>query len=897
MCNSGGDGLMPEDPSFFRQFAEGLRRRPEESPNPPPIDGGLDRFSSAYRDLVGRTLGQYRTVRILGAGGMGCVFEASEINSFLNRRFALKVIRPDLCGMTIGNRADEWRERFISEVRLTARLDGVPGIVPVIAGGETDGVSFYVMRLIEGKSLHELLQDEHDRRLAPRRAAEYIRQVARSLQVVHEKHHIVHRDIKPGNIVIEDSTDRAFLVDFGLAALATDAPEEEVQPGQPRRSATPNASAMKGGPAGTKGYIAPERLKNSSQLLPRSDLYSLGVTLYEALTGRLPSVFTDVPEPFAEVNLVLLYIIGVPSGLIAICGKCLARRPTDRYQSARELADDLDAFLLGGRALRRRFALPLSAVTAAAGAVIGLLCEGKFEGFPWLTWKSLEGIGIGAAVSKVFSGPLACVAGAILARLIDIPWLLSDSSQRRAPRVAVDCIAGFLGALVGTLWLRENGVTSYLFLGVFSVTVLAAREQGWLAFAATDRRTMSYGVAAAVIGGLLGYLGYQMGLGGPAAVLSTAAIVGFVAAATAAAVYQPLAVTTPASEHADERLIRLFLLARFSPFVLLLGWWCVVYGDQFRRYEVGQGCTAMAYAPDGRSILLGYADGHVWNMDIPSAQGIRYVGNPGWVWDVAFGDDGKSVFAAASTMINETKDTFSVRDSGFCRWSLNDPDVKKITDPISGILRIAMASSGPPNAIMGSSEGCYLLDPTSGESRRKLTPEPVGSVAMTGDGHFALAQTNGKDSFLEFFKFRDNSLIAKNPLRGHEGRLRGCAISSDGKLAAATNIDGPTIYAWSTLDAAKQPTLEPYASGSKQTVNSIAFSHAGHCLLAGGSDGTVWLLDLDIALQDYKNPIYSGVGYDATSGHSIQRVAFSPDDSLAAILFTNGYLRLWRLPP
>lgn len=265
-------------------------------------------------------LGPYRVLSILGTGGMGVVFRAEDTR--LGRLVALKVMSPRLAESVSA------RRRFLREAQSAARLRH-PAIVPLYEVGGEDGPAFLAYALVEGPTLAQLLSQE---RPTARQAAEWISRLAEAIDYAHAAG-IIHRDVKPANVVMDDAG-RPMLADFGIA-LQTDALAELTQEGDI---------------VGTPAYMAPEQAAGrKSKIGPLTDVYSLGVLLYELLCGRPPFqgsvtsiihqvVHTDPAPPHHSRQ-------GIPRDLVTICHKAMAKEPSRRYASAGAMADDLRRYL------------------------------------------------------------------------------------------------------------------------------------------------------------------------------------------------------------------------------------------------------------------------------------------------------------------------------------------------------------------------------------------------------------------------------------------------------------------------------------------------------------------------------------------------------------------------
>jgi DNA-binding beta-propeller fold protein YncE/predicted Ser/Thr protein kinase len=305
---------------------------------------------------IGSTLAGYRLDSLIARGGMGVVYRATQLA--LERPVALKVIARELADK------EGFRERFLRESRLAARLDH-PSVVPVYDAREEDGELIVAMRLVEGGDLRQLIQREGP--LAPARAIGLLGQVADALDAAHAAG-IVHRDVKPHNILVEG--DRAYLSDFGLAKAI-----EGTGDGS-------SASIV-----GTVEYMAPEQWRGE-KVGSSADIYSLGCVLYEALTGIAPFARKEADsEP------------EVPKGIDAVIERAVAKDPDDRYQTAGELI---------AAAGERAGATPTATLVLSAGAEQPTLRIGSSVGSRWQ---------FGSRTAQWLGAGLAVVVGAVVLAL------------------------------------------------------------------------------------------------------------------------------------------------------------------------------------------------------------------------------------------------------------------------------------------------------------------------------------------------------------------------------------------------------------------------------------------------------------------------------------------------
>jgi serine/threonine-protein kinase len=290
----------------------------------PAFNLGLDVLSrSSAPSMVGKTAGSYRIISQLGKGGMGEVYLAEDTR--LGRKVALKFLSRELIG-------DEWAKRqLIKEAQAVAILDH-PNICPVYGIEEFQELTFIVMQYVEGQTLSELIAKKS---MPFDRIVPLAKQIVGALAEAHA-HGIIHRDIKPRNIMVTPSGQLKVL-DFGLA--------KSVHPRKPVESLDDSVSNLTGGLVpGTVAYMSPEQLR-SEKLDFRSDIFSVGTVLYEIASGTNPFARENYAETISSIltyNAPPLAQLNSQKGVAAIIQRCLLKDREERYQSASELLMDFD---------------------------------------------------------------------------------------------------------------------------------------------------------------------------------------------------------------------------------------------------------------------------------------------------------------------------------------------------------------------------------------------------------------------------------------------------------------------------------------------------------------------------------------------------------------------------
>jgi hypothetical protein len=331
--------------------------------------------------------GRYSIDRELGRGGMGIVFLAREVH--LDRSVAIKLIPPDKA------RQASLRERFLREARLAAKLSH-PNIIPIHAVEETDGFIYYVMAFVDGETLTNRVRSRGP--LPSAEGTRVLREVAWALSYAHAQG-LVHRDVKPDNILLEHSTGRVLVADFGIAAAEGDVNNDGI--------------------SGTPEFMSPEQALGGA-IDARSDLYGLGATAFYAFSGRFPfegqtatevlaKQVTEAPPPLSSLGLT------VPRKLASLVDRCLAKDPEHRPASAQALAEQL------GVAIEQRREVP-----AALRAFVKRY--GRLDGGGTL----IGGVGLllgSVAVSALLGGPQGFATLVLGTTVVPFAYLVSAARR------------------------------------------------------------------------------------------------------------------------------------------------------------------------------------------------------------------------------------------------------------------------------------------------------------------------------------------------------------------------------------------------------------------------------------------------------------------------------------
>lgn len=358
----------------------------------------------AVRLGPGVTIGGFKIERLIGIGGMGEVYLARQLS--MDRPVALKIL-PSHPG-----RAKDDVDRFLHEVRMLARLEH-PNIVTAHEAGEDEGILFMAMAYVNGEALdRQIARVKH---MPEKDALKLVRKVARSLEYAWADHQLLHRDIKPGNILL-DIHGEPKLADLGLAQSVRQ--QDRAKGEKPRAAGTPN-------------YMSPEQAEGREDLDCRTDIYALGATLYHMLTGQLPYAAANADETLRRKMQESLpdprtYVGNISPSCVALLAGMLAHERAERYPSWKELIADMDRVLAGKAPMRdpSGIAASVSGPPPADGTALKVrITKSEVEALRGATPTNREASPLMAA---------ALIGGAVLVVIL-VAWLAMRGGGNKPP--------------------------------------------------------------------------------------------------------------------------------------------------------------------------------------------------------------------------------------------------------------------------------------------------------------------------------------------------------------------------------------------------------------------------------------------------------------------------------
>lgn len=774
---------------------------------------------AADAPLMPPTAGRYAERRHLARGGMGVIY--SVWDRLLHRTLAMKAIRQkDAPGAGTPAADAHVLARFMREAEITARLDH-PGVVPIHdLGIDAEGRVFFTMRLVKGENLASIMrQARHDRQTWPQtRVIDLIVKVCETVAYAHSRN-VIHRDLKPENIMV-GAFGETYVMDWGLAKLRSQAEKAAVetpaatdetvrlsQAGDPASGRGSSGSAEEtemGCVLGTAFYMPPEQAAGRiDKLDERSDIYSVGAILYELLSGQRPYAESSRSPTFDEVIDAVL--IGpprsimeinprVPSELAAICEKAMARGQAQRYQSMREMADDLRAYL-ENRVVR------------------------AYQTGAWAELKKWVKRNRGLAVAS------ALVLVASLTGLLGVVGVQSWANARLSR--ANDDILAANSKIVEESNLKEAALQQKTVALQTAESERRRAEGLYLAHQATDIVGQNPGLAL-----LLGieahrrHPGYESNSALLAALGSHHELRTMYGHQRAIRTVQLSRDGKKLVTASDDKTAAIWDVASGAPIAWLLGH--------------GGGVSQAAFSPDGCLVATVSFDNTaaLWNAE--TGQRLHHLrGHEALVFHTAFSCDGRTLATASAdgnvrlwnTETGEDRKLLAGHKQSVFWAEFSPDDTLLATGSTDGTARIWDIASGESRLLEG-----YL----GGVSRALFTPDGKQLItaawlqtpaATKGDSSRSVEST---DTRVRIF---DVATGALQQTLEHPAVVHSIALSPAGRYAAAGCADG-SVSLWNLLENRRLYRRQTSAA----TVRALTFDPAGTTLAAGNDAGEIWLL-------------------------------------------------------
>ncbi len=802
--------------SETRTMSERLAITPPAALEDPRIDS-LEEWKSASLEIAslesGSTLPRvpnYAVLGFIGEGGMGVVYKARHLK--LDRVVALKMI---------AGTSSKLSERFKLEAEAVARLQS-PNIVQIFEVGEYEGQPFLSLELIEGGSLESRLAG---RPQSPRESAEMVRTLALAVDHAHRQG-IVHRDLKPSNILFT-ADGVVKITDFGIA----------------KRLESDEPFSRDGEILGTPRYMAPEQIGGTgvNRIGPATDVFSLGVILYEMLTGRVPHqsatsyetmtlVCEQEPVPPRRLQPKL------PRDLETITLKCLSKEPAKRYTSARTLAEELARFLAGESILARPVGTPelayrwarrhptVSSLALVALLVMTAVAFGLWRYDSTLRWYNSE-LRVTATLAE---------NEADRARAAEKKAEKSAQAEAEQRRQAEAALYFSRITLAKSEWSVNNVV------GAISLLKQCVPKPGQSDLRGWEWRYLMR-ITHAELFSLGGHANWVHSLAFSRDGTWLVAGTGLAKGQSKTAHF-----TTPGSLHIWDTATRL----------------------PIRKLEGHSGAIlSVDMSPDGQRFASAGADGLVFLWDIKTFKSLLvYKQSPRFPLMTRFAPDGRTLAVADSTSVTLI--------------NLGNQEVTQITGSGLAAMPISFSPDGKCLAVKSGLRSMDILDLPSGKVIRNLQSgeaEPKNLRYSRDGSRLGMSNANGT---IIIWESQTGRIIHK--IRGHDGEATCLDFSPDGKLLVSGGVD-QAVRLWSLGDGLERTVYRGHTFG----VRDVAFSPDSRRIASAGQEGVIKFWDVNV------DPRGLSVAAGAT-GEWVGDLAFTNQGAnLAAVLHDRGSLMNW----
>jgi len=828
------------------------------------------------REGPGTTIGRYKLLQLIGEGGFGSVFMAEQARP-VHRKVALKIIK-------LGMDTRAIIARFEAERQALAMMDH-PHIARVLDAGATEtGRPYFVMELVKGHPITEYCDANH---LSVSERLDLFMQVCRAVQHAHQRG-IIHRDIKPGNVLVSTQEGRAFakVIDFGVAKALADRLTEKTLFTEFDQF------------IGTPAYMSPEQAAGTLDIDTRTDVYSLGALLYELLTGSAPfdarelrsaayeemrRIIREVepPKPSTRLSQSMQTLSSVASnrhtepkrlgGLVRgeldwIVMKALEKDRARRYESANELAADISRHSAGEPVIAapptafyrlRKLAGRHKAALAMVAAIFVVLIAGAWVS----TWQAVRASrALTVAETKTIQADIAR-AQAVKAQANEVEQTrlakrqLADGlvSQGDALRLSGQTLKAHDRLVQSRSLYQELGLPVMAAdMGLFNLAIVSPPA---LMTYSVNTRSVTWSVAFSPDGRtvLSGSLDGTLKLWDIATGKELRKFPGHASGVIGVA-FSPDGHTAVSGGY-DRALKR----------------WDIATGKELGTVTVqSSSMLHMALSPNGQMALCAGDDGVMRLIDVATGTELRrFSGHPGGMESVAFSLDGRTALSGNDNPVG-----------ALTLWDIaTGKELRTFSGHSHLVISVAFSPDGR-TALSGSGDKTLKLwDIATGKEIRTFSghTDTVESVAFSPDGGTALSSSD--DDTLKLWDIATGMEL--RTFSGHSGFVHSAVFSPDGRMAFSGSND-KTLKLWD-LSAGKEVRTFLGQGGS---VQSVAISPDGRMALSGNQDKTVKLWD-----------IATGRKLRTFSGHTdaVEAVAFAPDGRIALSGSNDKTLKLWDL--